>query len=142
MAQNANSRQSRYRGRRRGNNKPKTTNNSASSNTTVRKDKECKFYLHNSNERCSAESFNKIKDAIIVKIQKTFDSPRETIKILRDKAKQTFVEPQVAQPTGNSQQEIDRDYQHMTRKWKEDYRWYQSKLDQYEDNFFKAFTLI
>ena len=45
---------------------------------------EMKFYMHNSAQRKSSESFGKIKEEIILKIQLTFESLMDSVKLLRD----------------------------------------------------------
>ena len=49
-----------------------------------------KFYMHDSAQRKSCESFGKIKEGIILKIQSTFESPVDVVKSLRDGAKKSF----------------------------------------------------
>ena len=149
MAPNANSGKPRYRGRRgnrkQNSNASNSSSNSSSSTTnssSKSKTKEYKFHMHDSNERRSAESFGKIKEAIVLKIQKTFDSPRDIVKTLRDKRKIVIAEPNPADPTGNTDQERERSYQQNIRKWQEDYRWWQNKREQYDDNLAKAYAVI
>ena len=149
MAPNASSGKPRYRGRRgnrkqnqNASNSSSNSNSNTSNSSSQNKSKEYKFYMHDSNERRSAESFGKIKDSIILKIQKTFDSPRDIVKTLRDKTQIVITEPNPAEPTGATYQERERSYQQSIRKWQEDYRWWQSKKEQCEDNLAKAYALI
>ena len=65
-----------------------TQNNNKNSNKpTVR---ELKFHLHDSTQRKSSESYGKIFDAIIVKIQKSFDDSLDIVTSIETKTKKTF----------------------------------------------------
>ena len=72
--QNKNRNRRRFTQRKRGNSSStnsKTTNGTnTNKNNNPSKVREHKFYLHDSAQRKTSESFNKIKEAIVTKIQK------------------------------------------------------------------------
>ena len=59
----------------RSNNKSENGNSNASNANKLPAKREFKFYMHDSQQRKNAESFEKIKGAIIMKIQESFDDP-------------------------------------------------------------------
>ena len=61
--------------------------------------REMKFYMHDSAQRKNSESFGKIKEAIILKIQTTFESPMDVVKSLRDGTKKAFDKPTLTKST-------------------------------------------
>ena len=92
--------QNKNKNRRRFSQRKKGTSNSTKSNGTITsknnnlpKIREYKFYLHDSAQRKTSESFNKIKEAIITKIQKTFDDSIDVVESLEKKTKKVYEEP-------------------------------------------------
>ena len=77
----------------RGKNNSSGTQNSNQNNKPKTVVQEMKFYMHDSAQRKSSESFGKIKEAIILKIQSTFESPVDIVKSLRDGTKKMFNKP-------------------------------------------------
>ena len=49
--------------------------------------------MHDSAQRKQSENYNRIKEAIILKIQKTFDDPERITESLVQMTKHTFTEP-------------------------------------------------
>ena len=70
----------------------KTTSTTSKNNNTP-KIRELKFYLHDSAQRKTSESFNKIREAIIIKIQKIFEDSVDIVASLEAKAKKVYEEP-------------------------------------------------
>ena len=89
--------------RRRFNRRKNTSqkSNSASQSSTVNKSKtrEYKFYLHDLAQRKTSESYNKILDAIILKIQKMFEQPIDVADSIRSKTKKVYAEPDLGEAT-------------------------------------------
>ena len=129
-----------FRGKGRSN--TSSSQNSNNNSTTNSKTKEYKFHLHDSQSRKNAESFAKIKEAIILKVQKTFNSPKEITKCLRDKAVPRFEEPQPDEITGDTAEKKELNRERVNMKYKEEFRWHMRKKEEFEDNFFKVFALI
>ena len=64
-----------------------SANGSSPDNSSKPKQRELKFYLHDSNQRKTSESYNKIVDTIITKIQRTFDDSLDIVSSIENKAK-------------------------------------------------------
>ena len=77
---------------RKKNSIPSTTGTAKTSDNKP-KTREFKFYLHDSAQRKQSENFNRIKEAIILKIQKTFNDPKRITESLVQMAKHVFTEP-------------------------------------------------
>ena len=95
--QSKNRNRRRFTQRKKGNS---TTNSKMPSGTTSKsnnppKIREYKFYLHDSAQRKTSESFNKIKESIITKIQKTFDDSVDIVASLEANTKKVYAEPNV-----------------------------------------------
>ena len=57
------------------------------------------FYLHDSASRKTSESFGRIKEAIILKIQKSFEDPIYFSESIISKKKKTFTKPEKTKNT-------------------------------------------
>ena len=71
--------------RKKNNNKPNGSSNSHGSSNKVTAKKEYKFHMHDSQARKTSESFDKIKKAIILKIQETFEESLNIVESLEKK---------------------------------------------------------
>ena len=67
--------------------------------------------MHDQAQRKTSESYNKIVDAIIIKIQKTFNEPREIAESIKKRTKKVFIEPtcEDAATTGTPEQKARKD---------------------------------
>ena len=72
-----------------------TSGTGTSASTRPKKVKELKFNLHDSVNRKSSESFGKIKEAIITRINLEFDNPIEIADSLKMGTKIVFVKPKL-----------------------------------------------
>ena len=99
--QNKNKNRRRFSQRKKGTSSNSTKSNGTitSKNNNLPKIRELKFYLHDSVQRKQSESFNKIREAIITKIQKTFEDSVDIVASLEAKAKKVFDEPDVPEAT-------------------------------------------
>ena len=79
--------------------KTKSSDSSNGQNDGKTKIKEHKFHMHDSAQRKTSESFGKIRDAIILKINKTFDTPLEVVESIRTGAKMIPNEPTLVSST-------------------------------------------
>ena len=92
--QNKNKNRRRFSQRKRGTlSVSSKTNSTTSKNNNLPKIRELKFYLHDSAQRKTSESFNKIREAIITKIQKTFEDSVDVVASLEAKAKMSMKNP-------------------------------------------------
>ena len=57
--------------------------------------RELKFFMHDSQQRKNAESFEKIKNAILLRIQETFEDAMYITESLEKSKKRVFVKPEV-----------------------------------------------
>ena len=99
--QNKNKNRKRFSQRKRG---TPSSNTKTNGNTTTRRNnlpkvRELKFYLHDSIGRKQSESFGKIREAIITKIQKTFEDSVDIVASLEARTKKVFDEPDEPEAT-------------------------------------------
>ena len=106
--QNKNRNRRRFTQKKKGNSNKSTTNGNQNNakNNNPPKIREFKFYLHDSVQRKQSESYGKIKEAIIIKIQKTLDDPIDLVTSLETKTKKVYSEPEAgeAATTGTPEQ--------------------------------------
>ena len=114
------------KGRNRHFHQNKNAKNNTSGNAGISIDspkvKELKFHMHDLAQRKVSESFGKIKESIILKIQGTFENPRETAKSLTKNAKSTFPEPNFPE-LDNNPDAAQREANNSNKKFKWKYEW-------------------
>ena len=71
-----------------------TSNGTNNKSNNLAKNRELKFHLHDSAQRKTSESFNKIVEAIVTKIQKTFDDSVDLVTSIEQKTKKVYAEPE------------------------------------------------
>ena len=100
-SQNKNKNRKRFSQRKRGtpNTSTKTNGNTSTRNNNLPKVRELKFYLHDLIGRKQSESFGKIREAIITKIQKTFEDSVDIVASLEARTKKVFDEPDEPEAT-------------------------------------------
>ena len=133
----------RRRFNRRRNNSQKSASSPNPATNNEPKIREFKFYLHDSAQRKSSESYNKIVDNIIIKIQKTFDQPIEIADSIKNKAKKVFTEPELADPVTDGSAEVQKRKDEMNmRKWSIQFEHYEEKKDKFDAGWRNAYSLI
>ena len=86
--------QKRRRFYRKPNNKPSGNgNNSNGSSQKVQAKREMKFHMHDAQARKLSESYEKIKKAIVLKIQETFEDSKNIVESLEKKVKKVIEKP-------------------------------------------------
>ena len=85
----------RRRFNRKKNSSQKSNGTSQASTANKSKTREYKFYLHDSAGRKTSESYNKILEAIILRIEKTFEQPIDVSDSIRAKTKKVYDEPEM-----------------------------------------------
>ena len=134
--------------RRKTNNKPNNNNgNNGSSSSTSTKNvakKEYKFHMHDAQARKTSESFEKIKKAIILKIQETFEDSINIVDSLEKKTKKVLEKPKLKdyKSTETDPDLKKLDEEQLKEEWKQDYNWYKKKENRLEENWSKAYALI
>ena len=89
-----------------------------SKNNNSPKIRELKFYLHDSANRKTSESFNKIREAIITKIEKTFADSVDVVASLEAKTKKVYDEPDMPEAaTEGTDAEKSRKDRLAEKKW-------------------------
>ena len=73
--------------------KNNNSNKSKSNGKTQSTVREYKFHLHDSDARKKSESYEKIKEAIVLKIQKTFEKSNDVATSIETKTKHSFTKP-------------------------------------------------
>ena len=135
----------RYSQRRRGNGNKSNSNsgNNQPKNNSKPKQRELIFHLHDSTLRKTSESFNKIREAIIIKIEKTFEDSLDIVNSIETKTKKTFSEPQAAEAatTGTAKEKARKD-RLSEKKWEILLIRYQEKVDKFESLWVKTYALI
>ena len=76
-----------------------TSGASTSASKRTKLIREMKFHLHDSESRKSSESFRKIKEAIVNKVNLSFDNPIEIGKSLKTGIKFVFEKPEIETST-------------------------------------------
>ena len=143
--QSKNRNRRRFTQRKRGSSN-KTTQNASqgnNKNNNPPKARELKFYLHDSVGRKQSESFGKIREAILIKIQKTFDSPVDLVSSLKAKAKKVYTEPVVdAAATVGTPEQMARQDRLAEKKWLLLLERWQAKVDRFEEMWMNTYGLI
>ena len=75
------------------NNKPNGNGIVNGSNNKVQSKREMKFHMHDAQARRSSESYEKIKKAILLRIQESFDDLSYIVESLRKNEKKVLVKP-------------------------------------------------
>ena len=78
---------------RKSNNKPKSNGVENGSGQKVPAKREYKFHMHDAQARRSSESYEKIKNAIILKIQESFEDSKYVVESLKKKTKKVIAAP-------------------------------------------------
>ena len=104
--------------------------------------REMKFYMHDSAQRKNSESFGKIKEAIILKIQTTFESPVDIVKSLRDGTKKAFTKPTMSKSTNADPNDKAAEDEQFREEWKIDYQIFCKEETRFEELWCKAFAVI
>ena len=122
--------------------KTKSLDSTNGQNDGKTKIKEYKFHMHDSAQRKTSESFGKIRDAIILKINKTFDAPLEVVESIRTGAKVTPSEPTLVRSTAGDPIVKAAEDTINLEKWKIEFSFYHTRKDKLEASFAKAYSLI
>ena len=143
--QSKNRNRRRFTQKKKGNSNKNTTNGNQNNgkNNNPPKTRELKFYLHDSVGRKQSESFGKIKEAIIIKIQKTFDDPIDLVTSLETNTKKVYSEPEAgeAATVGTPKQKARKD-RLAEKKWEILFNRHQDKVEKFDNLWVKAYALI
>ena len=102
------------------------------------------FFGHEPQNNNGGCTFDRIVDAIILKIKSTFDGPTGSlvVKSLCDKREHVFIEPEMEASTKTYPAMKALDTERLLRNWEKDYGHYQVKKDESESLWTKAYALI
>ena len=142
--QRNNKNRKRFTQRKRGTSSANTkTNSTTSKNNNPLKTRELKFYLHDSAQRKTSESFNKIKEAIITKIQKTFEDSVDVVESLEKKTKKVYEEPDFPNAATEGTPEARARKDRMSeKKWEILFQIYQDEVKKFDALWIKTYALI
>ena len=122
---------------RKPNNKPNGNgNNSNGSSQKVQAKREMKFHMHDAQARKMSESFDKIKKAIILKIQETFEDSKNIVESLKKKTKKEIDKPDCKKyvPSLTDPAEKAAENESLKEEWKVDFQIYQDDQKRFENN--------
>ena len=142
--ENRNRNRRRFTQKKKGNSSnTANTNQNNGKNNNPPKARELKFYMHDSAQRKQSESYGKIKEAIITKIQKTFDDSVDLVASLETKTKKIYTEPQAEDPASEGTAEVRARKDRLAeKKWEILFNRYQDKVDKFNGLWIKAYALI
>ena len=99
--------------------------------------------MHDSSQRKSSESYRRIIDAIVIKIQKTFTNATDVAKSLETGIRKVYVEPiQRAVSREGTEADIARREKLADKKWEIEYTRYLAKQEEFDHLWVKAYSLI
>lgn len=75
------------------------------------------FYLHDSAQRKTSESFGKIKEDLVLKIQKSFDNPSAMAELIFDRVKKTFKKKKIQKRTATDLMVIEMEHVMFMEEW-------------------------
>ena len=123
----------------------KRSGNGGGDNTnvvTARKTRELKFYLHDSDARKSLESFGKIKESIVLKIQKTFDNPIDLSDSIINKVKKIYSKPKKGKSTLADADEKALENEMFLEEWRIDFAIFRKDENKFNETWTKSYSLI
>ena len=115
------------------------TSKAGSQNNSSRK---LKFHMHDSALRKNAESFGKVKEAIVLRIQKTFTNGRDLAECLQDGTEKVFNEPILQRAINEDADTMAFQQKMFDMKWQVDYKRFVDQEKEYQENLVKAYALI
>ena len=120
--------------------------NGNTNNVVAKKVKEMKLYLHDSAARKTSESFGRIKESNILKIQKSFEDLIYLSQSIINKQKKTFTEPiKIKSTLGDTEdvaaeKALENDM--YVEEWKIDFAIYRKDERKFDKAWVKAYALI
>ena len=109
---------------------------------TTKKVKEMKFYLHDSDKRKTSESFGRIKESIVLKIQKSFEDTIYLSELIINKCKKTFTKPTKSQSTLGDADAKALENEMYLEEWKIDFGIYRKDERKFDEAWVKVYELI
>ena len=104
--------------------------------------RELKFHLHDSAKRKHSESFGKIKEAIVLKIQKSFDDPIAIAESISGNAKKLFKKTELQKSELDDPVMKAMENTLFMEEWKIDFTIYRSECKKYHEAWVKAYLVI
>ena len=98
--------------------------------------------MHDLSQQKTSESYGKIKESIVLKIQKTFTSSRLIVQSISTNKAQVFSVPELKASLKVDAAEKALENRMLEMKWKVDYEIYLREEDNFKDNWVKAYALI
>ena len=104
--------------------------------------REMKFHMHDSAQRKTSESFGKIKEAIILKIQKTFKDSIDIAESIRNNVKKVFKATELTKSTKTDGDEKAMENMLFLEQFKIDFTIYRSESKKFDGAWVKTYALI
>ena len=120
-----------------------TSDASTSASKRTKLIREMKFHLHDSESRKSSESFRKIKEAIVIKINVSFDNPIEIGESLKTGVKYVFEKPTIEKSTNDDDAGIRAQENLMyLEEYKINFTIFRQSEIKFKEQWIKAYALI
>ena len=103
--------------------------------------REMKFHMHDSAQQKTSESFRKIKETIILKIQKTFEDPIDIAESIRNNVKKVFEATTLTKITKSGDEKAMENMLYL-EQFKIDFTIYRSESKRFDGAWVKAFALL
>ena len=127
---------------RNSNNKPSNSGKGNNVSGTTSYKKEMKFYLHDLDSRKRSESFNRIKQHIILKIQETFSNSLDITESIESNTEKTFTSPVLQRSTKADQAERSFEEKQFLQNYTIDYEIYRNNQMKFREEWARAYLLI
>ena len=131
----------KFRYPKKNNNKPKilSTNSSDEKRATA---KEYKFHMHDAQARKTSESYDKIKKAMILKIQKTFENPLDIVQSLDEKKRKILSKPERRTSTADNEEDRVVENEMLREEYIIEFKIFKEDEKKFNDNWSRAYALI
>ena len=114
-------------------------NSSTPTKTAVR---DMRFHMHDSAQRKTSESFGKVKEAIVLKIQKTFDDPIAVAQSIADNTKTIFKKTEIQKSVSDDPATKVMENMIFLEEFKIDFTIYRQECKRFDETWVKAYALI
>ena len=130
---------------RKTNNKPSGNGSqNDGSNQKVQAKRELRFHMHDAQARKLSESYEKIKKAIILKIQETFEDSDNIVESLKKKQKKVINKPDYKKyvSTLTDPDEKAAENTSLEKEWERDFQIFCDDQKKFKNNWHKAYAMI
>ena len=101
-----------------------------------------RFHMHDSAQGKTSESFGKVKEAIILKIQKTFDDPIAVVQSIADNTKKIFKKTEIQKSISDDPATKVMENMIFLEEFKIDFTIYRHECNKFYEKLVKVYALI